>query len=471
MGKDKLSEQRSKLEEKDMIGKEAVIDPKYRIDTEENREFLRKNAEALLAFGRHFPSPGGGSYYLGDDGTPWTDRPRETWITSRMLHVYSIGAMSGLFDEKAEECPELSPEECRMLASRALKGLCGELHDDLHGGWYAGITSSGEILPGKQCYAHAFVILGASSAVLAGLEGAKELLEEAISTYDRYFWNEEEGLSSDTWNNEFTACDEYRGLNANMHTVEAFLAAADLFEVLGDARSHLYRKRAGRIIDHVIRWAEENDYRIPEHYSSDWKPLLSLNQEKPDDPFKPYGATPGHGIEWARLIGEWALSSGVSREARPGEGGGAIDVSGSVDSAEYLRHACRLYQRAVSDAWDRDGAPGLVYTTDWDGTPVVHDRMHWTLAEAINTSAVLYRVTKEERYAEDLGMFLKYLEEKVIDPSNGSWFHQLDRENRPKGTVWPGKPDIYHAFQAMLIPYADPSRSVSCGIGKNMIRS
>ena len=57
---------------------------KYQIDTTENREFLRSNAEIILNFGHRFPSPGGGSYYLGDDGTPWKDRPRETWITSRM---------------------------------------------------------------------------------------------------------------------------------------------------------------------------------------------------------------------------------------------------------------------------------------------------------------------------------------------------------------------------------------------------
>ena len=69
---------------------------KYQIDTTENRKFLRDNAENILSFGHRFPSPGGGSYYLGDDGTPWKERPRETWITSRMCHVYSIGTFHSL---------------------------------------------------------------------------------------------------------------------------------------------------------------------------------------------------------------------------------------------------------------------------------------------------------------------------------------------------------------------------------------
>ena len=49
---------------------------KYRIDTEENREFLKGITENLLSFGHGFPSPKGSSYYLGDDGTPWKDRNR-----------------------------------------------------------------------------------------------------------------------------------------------------------------------------------------------------------------------------------------------------------------------------------------------------------------------------------------------------------------------------------------------------------
>lgn len=51
---------------------------KYLIDTDANRAFLKEVRESLLSFGHQFPSPGGSSYYLGDDGTPWKDRSRET---------------------------------------------------------------------------------------------------------------------------------------------------------------------------------------------------------------------------------------------------------------------------------------------------------------------------------------------------------------------------------------------------------
>lgn len=406
------------------------MEAKYRIDTEENKEFMHSLTEELLAFGHRFPSPKGSSYYLGDDGTPWTDRPRETWITCRMAHVYSIGV-------------KLGHRGSESLVDAAISGLMGELYDKKNGGWYPGVTADGKILPNKQCYAHAFVILAASSAMIAKRPYAENLLKEALELFDLRFWNEEEGLACDTWDTAFSKCDEYRGLNANMHSVEAFLAVAD---VTGNEE---YRVRAGRIIDHVIGWAKENNWRIPEHFSSDWVADLECNKDKPADQFKPYGATPGHGIEWARLITQWAKSTYKDNEE---------------SASKYIDAAEKLYNRAIEDAWNADGAPGIAYTTDWDGKPVVHDRMHWTLAEAINTSAVLYRVTGNEKYANDYATFMQYLDEKVHDKVYGSWYHQLDQNNNVIGTVWPGKSDIYHALQATLIPYNPVDKSIATAV-------
>ena len=190
--------------------------------------------------------------------------------------------------------------------------MTGILHDDEHGGWYPQVFADGSHAPGKVCYAHAFVILAASSALLAGRPGAKELLDEALATYDEHFWDDEIGLAVDTWDTAFTALDPYRGLNANMHTTEAFLAVADA------TGNNTYRVRAGRIIDHVIEWAAHNRWRIPD--------------------------------------------------------------------------------------------------------------------------------------------------EHVIDHEGGSWFHQLDGDNRVIGTVWPGKSDLYHAFQSTLIPFLDPAVSIATAV-------
>ena len=57
-----------------------------------------------------------------------------------MAHVYSLGVMLG-------------HDGSEQLVDAALRGLTGELHDDINGGWYAGLTKDGEIVPSKQCYA------------------------------------------------------------------------------------------------------------------------------------------------------------------------------------------------------------------------------------------------------------------------------------------------------------------------------
>ena len=193
-------------------------------------------------------------------------------------------------------------------------------------------------------------------------------------------------------------------------------------------------------------------WRIPEHFTKEWEPVLEYNKECPADPFKPYGATPGHGIEWARLITQWALS---------------VHGEDQETLKNYVKAAESLYRRAMEDAWASDGARGIVYTTDWEGKPVIHDRMHWTLAEAINTSALLYRVTSDAGYAFDYAQFMEYLDEQVLDHVNGSWFHQMNEKGEVTGSVWPGKSDLYHAFQATLIPYCRPEISVASAVYRN----
>ncbi len=413
------------------------MNAKYCLGTKENAQFLKEMRDDLFRFGTQFPAPDGTAYYLGDDGTPWKERDRQTYETARMAHVYAIADLLGF-------------AQGRELSAEALKGLAGALHDSKNGGWYPAIDKDGNPLPDKQCYAHAFVILAASSGLTIGLPGARELLDAALADYDKFFWSEEEGLSRDTWNTEFTVCDPYRGLNANMHTVEAFLGAADALQ------EDTYRIRAGRIIKHVVGWAEANEWRIPEHYQEDWTPDLAFNQDQPDDQFKPYGATPGHGLEWARLIAQWALSA-LEKDCE--------------EQKTFLDASENLYKRAVADAWNSDGAPGIVYTTDWEGRPVVHGRMHWVICEAVNTAASLYQLTGAQQYADDYAAFMEYIDAKVLDHVNGSWFHELDQENHVSDKVWPGKPDLYHAAQATLIPLYGAALSICPAVKEDPSRA
>ena len=390
---------------------------------------LTAEYDRLLAFGRRFPHPDGGAAWLGDDATPMLDRPVFTYLTARMAHVYLLGSMTGA-------------DGANVLADTALAALDGRLRDDDEGGWFLRVggtptDAEDEAATAKDCYAHAFVVLAASTATVAGHPSGRRLLDDALGVWLGRFWEEPAGMFVDNWDRPFAHVDGYRGMNANMHGVEALLAAAD---ATGDA-GHL--DKALRVADRVITQAEAHCWRIPEHYTPSWTPDLRYNADRPDDPFKPFGATVGHALEWSRLL--------LHLDAA---GGGSNDDHGAAASqSDRLVQAARsLFDRAVSDGWAADGADGFVYTTDFDGHPVVHDRLHWVVCEGIAAAAALHRRTGEPRYAELARQWWGYAKARVLDLDAGSWRHQLDRFNRPIASVWAGKPDLYHAVQAMLIP-------------------
>ncbi|WP_305789737.1 AGE family epimerase/isomerase [Symbioplanes lichenis] len=375
-----------------------------------HHRWLDQHSRDLLAFGRRTADPEGGARWLDGRGDPVPGRPLTALISARMTHVYGIGALLGV-------------PGAGLVAQQALAGLTGRLRDTTHGGWFSELGQEG-----KSCYDHAFVLLAASTAVRAGLPGAAELLAGAEETFLARFWDEQAGMCVDTWDTAFTTLDDYRGINANMHSVEAMLSVASV------TGNRAWIERALRICRFVTTTAEAHEWRIPEHYDAQWRPRPDYNSDKPADQFKPYGATIGHGLEWSRLLMHAAYAPGVTASA-------------------WLIDAARaLFDRAVTDGWAVDGAPGFVYTTDWTGRPVVRDRMHWVAAEGIAAAAALHAHTRDRAYADRYRTWWDYAAAHLLDHENGSWFHQLDPANAPTDTVWPGKADLYHAFQATLVP-------------------
>jgi mannose/cellobiose epimerase-like protein (N-acyl-D-glucosamine 2-epimerase family) len=378
--------------------------------------WLAAETTRLLEFAEGSWSPLGGFARQDDRGMRVPGAPAELWLTGRMTHVFCLGTLLG--HPGAEE-----------LVGHGLAALTGRFHDAEYGGWYPEVGAGGPVRAEKEFYQHAFVVLAAASAVIVGFEAAADLLEQALRLIDRRFWARDEGMVVESWDRRFTQAEPYRGVNAVMHGVEAFLAA---FDASGDES---WREYALRMAERVVRgFAEPRDWRIPEHFDADWRPLPDYHRDRPDDPFRPYGSTCGHGLEWARLCL-------------------ALRAAFGVDAPDWLLGAARaLFDRAVADGWAVDGAEGFVYTVDWDGTPVVHQRMHWVLAEGLGAAAALRAVTGESSYREWLDRWWAYAERYLIDRELGSWHHELDRHNRPAATVWKGKPDAYHAVQATLVP-------------------
>jgi sulfoquinovose isomerase len=321
-----------------------------------------------------------------------------------MTHVFALGALLGR-------------PECGALADHGLLALWERFADAEHGGW---ADEEGR----KAAYPHAFVLLAAASGTVAGRPPARALLDAAARVVEERFWSEAEGACLESWDRAWTAPEPYRGANANMHMVVAFLAAAD---ATGDP---VWLARAERIAARLIDAAARgHGWRVVEHFDADWGPLPGYNRDAPRHPFRPYGVTPGHGLEWSRLL--LALRAGLR------------------DPPPWLLEAARgLFERATADGWHG----GFVYTTDLDGRPVVTDRLHWVVAEGIGAAATLHAVTGEPEYAAWYERCWEFAEAHLIDRAGGSWRHELDADLRPSAATWSGKPDVYHALQATLIP-------------------
>jgi sulfoquinovose isomerase len=75
------------------------------------------------------------------------------------------------------------------------------------------------------------------------------------------------------------------------------------------------------------------------------------------------------------------------------------------------------------------------------------------------------RRTAEPEYEQYYRQFWAYIERYLIDRDDGSWHHQLGVDNLPNHSIWPGKPDLYHAYQATLLPMLPLHPSLASGVG------
>ncbi|ALE06895.1 hypothetical protein AL755_17905 [Arthrobacter sp. ERGS1:01] len=371
-----------------------------------------KDVEALIGFARAAMLPDGFGF-LDRFGVVEPARSPACFVTARMTFSFSIAAL-------------LDVPDARRFAEHGVARLSGEFHDDSWGGYFGsldGTPQSGR----KRAYDACFVVLAATAAATAGIPGAHELAERAGAVLESKYWSEDDNALIESWDREFTSAEAYWGANVNMHGLEAMLA------LHGYSEDAVWRDRALRIAENFInRRARSADWWLNEHFGADWMPLPDFNVDNPRDVFHPYGMTIGHLFEWSRLL---------------------LQLESTFDvPPAWLREAAQgLYETAVRQGWAVDGKDGFVYTVAWDGTPVIRDRPHWVLAEAISAAATWWRLTGDGRYANELHAWTSHAESHFVDADHGSWHHLLDSDNRPSYAMWSGKPDIYHVLQAFLL--------------------
>ncbi|QDC08560.1 AGE family epimerase/isomerase [Oceanicola sp. D3] len=383
--------------------------PGFWLDTPEHRTWLAEDARKQFAFFRTALRPEGGFHTLEWNGTPRPDPLQELHCTTRMIHSYALAELCGVGGA------EMVEHGMRYLA---------EGHRDGEG-WAWGVEGQTPVDRRRMGYGHVFVLLAASSAHLAGHEDAPALIDAATEVLEQHFWEDGPGLIGPDFGPDWQPLDAYRGMNANMHGAEALMAA---FEATGRED---YLEKAGSILWFFLGLkAPAYGYRIPEHYFTDW----TVDAEHDGDPmFRPAGTTPGHSLEFARLLLQhWDLAG------RPD--------SGAPETAR------KLVERALADGWAEAG--GLHYTVSLGGAPLLRDRYWWPVTEGIGALASLIKLERREEDEIWYRKLWSFAAEHFIDHERGGWYPGLDAAGQPTETQFKGKPDIYHALQATLYPLA-----------------
>lgn len=391
-----------------------------------HRRWLLEQADALFGFfqNRAF-NPKGGFFDLDPTGKPLNaaNPVRGIHSTARMVHCFAIGSLLGRPGSD-------------LIVDHGMKFLWERHRDTNAGGYFWTVDDNGPRDGRKQGYGHAFVLLASSSAKLVGHPLADKMLADVTEVLETRFWEEQHGAIAEEFNADWSVIAPYHGQNSNMHLTEALMAA---FEATGE-RSYL--DKAERIADLIIRRkAGENGFRVAEHFDGNWqvdKGYLG------DQMFRPPGTTPGHWLEWSRLVLQlWAL--------------GGKKHAWMPDAAEAL------FKQSIVLGWDKDKG-GFFYNLDWNDKPDMRDKLWWPASEGIGAAAFLCEHRPSAFHEEWYRHIWDVIASSFIDETNGGWHEQLTEDLKPSYTLFGGKGDIYHALQACLIPLYPATGSLTKGL-------
>lgn len=403
----------------------ADLEPGW-LSRPQHRRWLADRAEELFAFyERASINPRGGFYELDLKGNPARvdNHLRGIHSTARMVHCFTIAALLGR-------------PGAERIVDHGMRFLWQRHRDEAAGGYFWRVDDNGPADSTKQGYGHAFVLLAASSASLIGHPLADAMLKDVTEVIEQRFWEEQHGAIAEEFRADWSVIAPYHGQNSNMHLTEALMAA---FEATG---YRAYLDKAERIADLIIRRrAGENDFRVPEHFDGHW------NVDKAyagDLMFRPQGTTPGHALEWSRLVLQlWAL------------GGQRHDWMPGASEA--------LFRQAVTLGWDHNHG-GFFYNLGWDDRPDSRMKLWWPMSEAAGAAAFLCQHRPSPYHETWYRNIWDTIAARHLDRENGGWREELSEDMRPSYSLFTGKGDIYHALQACLIPLYPATGSLTKGI-------
>ena len=234
-----------------------------------------------------------------------------------------------------------------------------------------------------------------------------------------------------------------------MHAVEALLAAADALDDRVLRHRAFGHRAAGR---HPLRRAA-----ALAHPGTLRPPLAAAARPQPGPAGRPVPAVRGNGRSRPGVVPAAAAPGGGARRAGAGCGCGRPPSPCSIGPSPTAGR---------STAPTASSTPPTGTGGRWSGTGCTG----WSPRASPRPPPCTQRTGERPLRRAGRRPGGRTRSEYLFDRERGSWHHQLDAQNRVIGTVWPGKPDLYHAVQATLIPRLPlaPSMATALAAGPPM---
>ena len=338
----------------------ARMDDASRHDAAPDDAWLDAECRRLLDFGRRVVHPRGGAAWLDDDGAPDLGRPVHTWITSRTVHVYGLGALLGVDGRRLDRrggprrpARRAPRPRARRLVRRGRSGRRARRRQ---------VLLRPRVRDARRLDRRRRGPAGRRRPARRGDAGLRGTLLGRRPRPRR------------------------RRVGPGLDHARA-LPRPQLHDALarGDARGRRRHRRR----------------RLAPAGRPGWPAWCSSSRRRTTAGCPSTSARTGRSTSSSTATGPTTRSSPTARPSGTAwSGRGCCSTSrppwATAAPAGLLDTSRLLFDRAVADGWHADGAPGFVYTTDWEGRPVVRQRMHWVVAEGIAAAAALHRRTGEE---------------------------------------------------------------------------
>ncbi len=356
----------------------------------ESADFLQGHIESILKFYDPvvFDPSGGFFQHFMDDGQVYDRDTRHLVSSTRFVYNYVNAYL------------QTGKPKYREWAEHGFAYLLD--HHRAADGHYYWQLKGNQIDDGRaMAYGHAFVMLAAAWAARLEINQASQTVAEVWSFMEQHFWQEQDQAYADERDPSLANLSEYRGQNANMHTVEALIAA------FNTTKETAYLQRAKAVAHQFcIILAAQADGQIWEHYDLQWRQDWNYNIDKPDDLFKPWGYQPGHQIEWAKLL---------------------LQLDELATEDWYLPTALKLFDVAMEKGWDHQHG-GLVYGYAPTGEFADANKYFWVHAEALATAWRLYGRTQDVRYQKVYQQIWQWSWDHLVDHQHGAWFRIVSQQ-------------------------------------------